>query len=92
MDAPEVNPLLQRAAEALRERPVLFKFCAEEVASARHSALFSRWRSTPMIRCAAVMTLALPWHACIRAAMWTKCSSVYRLAWFVSLLWLTRVG
>ena len=43
MDAPEVNPLLQRAAEALRERPVLFKYCAEEVTSARHSALFSRW-------------------------------------------------
>ncbi|KAK9790340.1 hypothetical protein WJX73_004685 [Symbiochloris irregularis] len=43
MDAPEVNTLLQSAAEALRERPVLFKYCAEEVTAARHGALFSRF-------------------------------------------------
>ncbi len=42
-DAPEVDPLLQRAAAALRERPVLFRYCAEEVAAARHSALFQRF-------------------------------------------------
>ncbi|KAL4424572.1 hypothetical protein ABPG77_009156 [Micractinium sp. CCAP 211/92] len=42
-DAPEVNPLLQQAAAALRERPVLFKYCAEEVAQARHTALFQRF-------------------------------------------------
>ena len=42
MDAPEVNPLLQRAAQALREREVLFRYCAEEVAQARHNALFQR--------------------------------------------------
>ncbi|KAL4421302.1 hypothetical protein ABPG75_010593 [Micractinium tetrahymenae] len=42
-DAPEVNPLLQQAAVALRERPVLFKYCAEEVAQARHTALFQRF-------------------------------------------------
>ena len=41
-DAPEVDPVLQRAAAALRERPVLFKYCAEEVATARHNALFQR--------------------------------------------------
>ncbi len=41
-DAPEVDPVLQRAATALRERPVLFKYCAEEVAQARHNALFQR--------------------------------------------------
>lgn len=41
-DAPEVDPVLQRAAAALRERPVLFKYCAEEVAQARHNALFQR--------------------------------------------------
>ncbi|KAK9835291.1 hypothetical protein WJX84_005952, partial [Apatococcus fuscideae] len=43
MDAPEVGPLLQQAARALRERQVLFKYCAEEVAAARHSALFQRF-------------------------------------------------
>ncbi len=43
MDAPEVGPLLQQAARALRERQVLFKYCAEEVAAARHSALFQRY-------------------------------------------------
>ncbi|KAI3423947.1 hypothetical protein D9Q98_009781 [Chlorella vulgaris] len=43
VDAPEVNPLLQQAAVALRERPVLFKYCAEEVAQARHTALFQRF-------------------------------------------------
>jgi hypothetical protein len=42
-DAPDVNPLLQRAAAALRERPVLFRYCAEEVAQARHTALFQRF-------------------------------------------------
>lgn len=42
-DAPEVDPLLQTAVQALRERPVLFKYCAEEVATARHNALFQRF-------------------------------------------------
>lgn len=42
-DAPEVDPLLQAAVRALRERPVLFKYCAEEVATARHNALFGRF-------------------------------------------------
>lgn len=37
--------MLQRAAAALRERPVLFKYCAEEVAQARHNALFQRCAS-----------------------------------------------
>jgi hypothetical protein len=39
-DAPEVDGALQAAVGALRERPVLFKYCAEEVATARHNALF----------------------------------------------------
>lgn len=42
MDAPEVDPRLHRAAEALRERQVLFRYCAEEVATARHNAMFQR--------------------------------------------------
>jgi hypothetical protein len=42
-DAPEVGPMLQAAVKALRERPVLFKYCAEEVATARHNALFQRF-------------------------------------------------
>ncbi len=44
-DAPEVDPKLQRAASALRERPVLFKYCAAEVAGTRHNALFQRCAS-----------------------------------------------
>lgn len=39
--------MLQRAAAALRERPVLFKYCAAEVAGARHNALFQR-RASPL--------------------------------------------
>ena len=42
MDAPEVDPRLHRAAQALRERQVLFCYCAEEVATARHNAMFQR--------------------------------------------------
>uniref|UniRef100_A0A7S0RHC7 Conserved oligomeric Golgi complex subunit 6 n=1 Tax=Chlamydomonas leiostraca TaxID=1034604 RepID=A0A7S0RHC7_9CHLO len=42
-DAPEVDSMLQVAVRALRERPVLFKYCAEEVATARHNALFQRF-------------------------------------------------
>lgn len=38
-DAPEVEPLLQRAAAALRARPVLFRYCAEEVRGRRPLAL-----------------------------------------------------
>jgi conserved oligomeric Golgi complex subunit 6 len=30
-DAPEVDPVLQRATAALRARPVLLRYCAEEV-------------------------------------------------------------
>ena len=41
-DAPEVEELLQRGARALRQRSVLFRYCAEEVAAARHGALFQR--------------------------------------------------
>eukprot|EP00240_Pyramimonas_obovata_P002280 CAMPEP_0118954442 /NCGR_PEP_ID=MMETSP1169-20130426/58229_1 /TAXON_ID=36882 /ORGANISM="Pyramimonas obovata, Strain CCMP722" /LENGTH=457 /DNA_ID=CAMNT_0006902069 /DNA_START=45 /DNA_END=1415 /DNA_ORIENTATION=- len=42
-DTPEVSPFLQKAAGTLRGRPVLFKYCAEEVASQRHNALFRRF-------------------------------------------------
>lgn len=41
-DGPEVSPLLQQASQVLRERPVLFKYCAMEVATTRHNALFQR--------------------------------------------------
>eukprot|EP00887_Chlorella_sp_A99_P005804 scaffold1.g5804.t1 len=43
LDGPEVNPVLQRAAAALRDRPALLRYCAEEVAQARHTALFQRF-------------------------------------------------
>ena len=42
-DAPEVDGALRAAVGALRERPVLFKYCSEEVATARHNALFQRF-------------------------------------------------
>eukprot|EP00898_Chlorokybus_atmophyticus_P001925 jgi/Chlat1/2733/Chrsp182S02898 len=42
-DTPEVSDLLRMAARALRDRPVLYKYCAEEVANTRHNALFRRF-------------------------------------------------
>ncbi|KAI8530809.1 hypothetical protein RHMOL_Rhmol11G0088400 [Rhododendron molle] len=44
-DNPEVNELLKMAVRCLKERPVLFKYCAEEVANMRHNALFRRFIS-----------------------------------------------
>lgn len=37
----EVDPLLQRAVAALKERPVLYQYCTEEVITARHNAVLS---------------------------------------------------
>ncbi|CAI0442006.1 unnamed protein product [Linum tenue] len=44
-DNPEVGDLLKTAVLCLKERPVLFKYCAEEVANMRHNALFRRFIS-----------------------------------------------
>nr|CAD1840697.1 unnamed protein product [Ananas comosus var. bracteatus] len=44
-DNPEVDDLLKKAIRCLKERPVLFKYCAEEVANMRHHALFRRFIS-----------------------------------------------
>ncbi|XP_023763515.1 conserved oligomeric Golgi complex subunit 6 [Lactuca sativa] len=44
-DNPEVSELLKMAVRSLKERPVLFKYCAEEVANMRHNALFRRFIS-----------------------------------------------
>uniref|UniRef100_A0A0D6R0W8 Conserved oligomeric Golgi complex subunit 6 n=1 Tax=Araucaria cunninghamii TaxID=56994 RepID=A0A0D6R0W8_ARACU len=44
-DTPEVSGLLKTATRCLKERPVLFKYCAEEVANTRHNALFRRFIS-----------------------------------------------
>ncbi|XP_021735185.1 conserved oligomeric Golgi complex subunit 6-like [Chenopodium quinoa] len=44
-DNPEVSELLRTAVRCLNERPVLFKYCAEEVANMRHNALFRRFIS-----------------------------------------------
>ncbi|GMH10993.1 hypothetical protein Nepgr_012834 [Nepenthes gracilis] len=44
-DNPEVSELLKTAVRCLRERPVLFKYCAEELANMRHNALFRRFIS-----------------------------------------------
>ena len=38
--------LLQQASYALRERPVLFRYCATEVATSRHNILFQRYSPT----------------------------------------------
>lgn len=43
IDSPEVDPLLHRAVCALKVRQVLYKYCAEEVATARQTALFQRF-------------------------------------------------
>ncbi|MCD7451000.1 Golgi transport complex subunit 6 [Datura stramonium] len=45
IDNPEVGELLRTAVRCLKERPVLFKYCAEEVANMRHNALFRRFIS-----------------------------------------------
>ncbi|CAA2999327.1 conserved oligomeric Golgi complex subunit 6 [Olea europaea subsp. europaea] len=45
VDNPEVCELLKTAVRCLKERPVLFKYCAEEVANMRHNALFRRFIS-----------------------------------------------
>ncbi|CAN1306266.1 Conserved oligomeric Golgi complex subunit 6 [Linum perenne] len=45
VDNPEVGDLLKTAVRCLKERPVLFKYCAEEVANMRHNALFRRFIS-----------------------------------------------
>lgn len=42
-DNPEVSELLRTAVRCLKERPVLFKYCAEEVANMRHNAVFRRF-------------------------------------------------
>ncbi|CAI5508119.1 unnamed protein product [Closterium sp. Naga37s-1] len=42
-DTPEVGPLLRTAAHCLKDRPVLFRYCTEEVANTRHNALFHRF-------------------------------------------------
>ncbi|MED6210434.1 Golgi transport complex subunit 6 [Stylosanthes scabra] len=44
-DNPEVSELLKTAVRYLKERSVLFKYCAEEVANMRHNALFRRFIS-----------------------------------------------
>lgn len=40
LDESNVHPLLSSALHALRARPVLLRYCAEEVATARHSSVF----------------------------------------------------
>ncbi|KAL8521462.1 hypothetical protein ACS0TY_011832 [Phlomoides rotata] len=45
LDNPEVSELLKTAVRCLKARPVLFKYCAEEVANMRHNALFRRFIS-----------------------------------------------
>ncbi|GFP81526.1 conserved oligomeric golgi complex subunit 6 [Phtheirospermum japonicum] len=45
IDNPEVSELLRTAVGCLKARPILFKYCAEEVANMRHNALFRRFIS-----------------------------------------------
>ncbi|CAM8923450.1 unnamed protein product [Rhodiola kirilowii] len=44
-DNPEVGEFLKTAVCCLKDRPVLFNYCAEEVANMRHNALFRRFIS-----------------------------------------------
>jgi hypothetical protein len=44
-DVPEVTPPLARTTTALRARPLLHRYAAEEAANARHHALFGRFIS-----------------------------------------------
>ena len=46
VEAAELDPLMQQALKALAARPVLYRYCAEEVAGARHDALFERFVSS----------------------------------------------
>jgi conserved oligomeric Golgi complex subunit 6 len=43
LDAPEVEPLMQKATTALQARPILHAYCAEELAVARQGAVFQRF-------------------------------------------------
>lgn len=40
---PDISPILHQAARALRARPILLSYCAEEIASARQSSNFQRF-------------------------------------------------
>ena len=46
VEAAELDPLMQQALQSLSTRPVLYRYCAEEVAEARHDALFERFVSS----------------------------------------------
>lgn len=46
VEAAEMDALMQQALRALSARPVLYRYCAEEVAEARHDALFERFVSS----------------------------------------------
>ena len=84
-DAPEVDPLLQRAAGALRERPVLYAYCAQEVAQARHNALFQRCAPPPAPGVILWNTLTASWvnscriwvHMSARIVYYVLAESVY---------------
>lgn len=39
-EAEDLHPLLATAVAALRDQPALLRYCADEVANARHSAMF----------------------------------------------------
>lgn len=44
-DADEIDPSLKRGIQALVDRPMLYQYCVDELASARHNALFHRFIS-----------------------------------------------
>lgn len=43
VEAAEMDTFMRQALQALSARPVLYRYCAEEVAEARHDALFERF-------------------------------------------------
>ena len=48
-DGSDAHPLLPTATRFLRDRPILFRYCAEEVTAARHSSIFQR-RDPPLLQ------------------------------------------
>ncbi|GMH42570.1 hypothetical protein BSKO_10489 [Bryopsis sp. KO-2023] len=44
-DADEIDPILKLGVQTLADRPMLYRYCVEELTTARHNALFHRFIS-----------------------------------------------
>lgn len=43
MDAADIDPIMKQCITTLSKRPILYKYCMEEIASVRHDALFQKF-------------------------------------------------